>query len=472
MANNDINEEELLIGLIKSVSSIISAPLVIDSTNPTLVEKAVRQTPGKPIINSINLESEERFDGMAKIMAKYGVPAVAMCIGSKCMARTSTDKLKVAEEIVEYGKKYGLHEEQYIFDVLTFPITTGTEQNSAKEAFEAIRLVKERFPKASTILGVSNVSMSLKTYARRRVNSIFLHHAVKAGLDAAIIDVGSIIPYHTIPKDTVLVVEDVLFNRRQDALEILDAHFSDRKDESLVKPDGDPSLPPTKRAEFKIIHQMPICIVDDTREAIESLGGNHDAALTVLNDSLLPAMKVGDMFGRGDLILASVLKSAECMKAATLELEKYLNKTEGATKGTIVLGTVFGDVHDIGKNLAKTILSNNGFTVHDLGNKVPLQEFLDAVKKYKADAVGLSALLVHTSQQMKLFVEHARDNGLDLPILCCGAAINSNYINRIAKDGDSTYGKVFYCNTIFDGLNTMENLTGDRKGTLEKRHDF
>ena len=472
MASNDIDEEALLLKLTKLLSSIISAPLVIDCTDPKLVAKAVMYTPGRPIINSINLENEERFAGMAEIMAKYGVPAVAMCIGTKGMARTAADKLKVAEELFEHGKKWDLREEQYIFDVLTFPITTGTEQDSAMNTFEGIRLVKERFPKASTILGISNVSMSLKPYARRRVNSIFLHHAVKAGLDAAIIDVGSIIPYHTIPQDTVKVVEDVLFNKTPDALEILDAHFSDRKDESLDRSDVDPSWAPAERAKFRIINQMPAGIVQDTKEAITSLGGGHDSALTVLNDSLLPAMReVGDMFGRGDLILASVLKSAECMKSATTELEKHLDKIEGSTKGTIVLGTVFGDVHDIGKNLAKTILENNGFTVHDLGKQVPLQKFLDAVKEYKADAVGLSALLVHTSKQMKLFVEHARDNNLDLPILCGGAAINSNYINRIANDG-GTYGKVFYCNTIFDGLNVMEDLVSDRSATIQKRQDF
>ena len=472
MASNDVDEEALLIKLTKSLSSIIKAPLVIDCTDPKLMAKAVMYTPGRPIINSINLENEERFAGMAEIMAKYGVPAVAMCIGTKGMARTSADKLKVAEELFEHGKKWDLREEQYIFDVLTFPITTGTEQDSAMNTFEGIKLVKERFPKASTILGISNVSMSLKPYARRRVNSIFLHHAVKAGLDAAIIDVGSIIPYHTIPQDTVKVVEDVLFNKTPDALEILDAHFSDRKDESLDRPDVDPSWAPAERAKFRIINQMPAGIVQDTKEAITSLGGGHDSALTVLNDSLLPAMReVGDMFGRGDLILASVLKSAECMKAATTELEKHLDKIEGSTKGTIVLGTVFGDVHDIGKNLAKTILENDGFTVHDLGKQVPLQKFLDAIKEYKADAVGLSALLVHTSKQMKLFVEHARDNNMDLPILCGGAAINSNYINRIANDG-GTYGKVFYCNTIFDGLNMMEDLVSDRSATIQKRQDF
>lgn len=472
MASNDLDEEELLLKLIKSLSGMVAAPLVIDCTDPALVAKAVKHTPGRPIINSINLENEARFGGMAEVMAQYGMPAVAMCIGTKGMARTGADKLAVAEELFQRGKKWGLREEQYVFDVLTFPITTGTEQDSAMATFEGIKLVKERFPKASTILGISNISMSLKPYARKRVNSIFLHHAVKAGLDAAIIDVSSIIPYHTIPQDTVSVVEDVLFNRRPDALERLDAHFSGRKDEAADAPEVDPAWPPAARAKFRIINQMPSGIGGDTREAILALGGGHDAALEVLNRSLLPAMKkVGDMFGSGDLILASVLKSAECMKRATTELEKHLDKVDGASKGVVVLGTVFGDVHDIGKNLAKTILQNNGFEVHDLGKQVPMEEFLAAVKEHKADAVGLSALLVHTSKQMQLFVENARANGLDLPILCGGAAINSNYINRIAKDG-GIYDKAFYCNTIFDGLNVMEDLVRDKDDTIKKRRDF
>ena len=472
MASNDVNEEDLLLNLVKSLSGTVAAPLVIDCTDPALVAKAIKYTPGRPIINSINLESEARFDGMAKVMSEYGVPAVAMCIGTKGMARTAADKLAVAEELFQRGKEWGLREEQFVFDVLTFPITTGTEQDSAMATFEGIRLVKERFPKAATILGISNVSMSLKPYARKRVNSIFLHHAVKAGLDAAIIDVGSIIPYHTIPKDTVRVVEDVLFNKSPDALERLDAHFSGRQDEKTDRQEVDPSWPAAERAKFRIINQMPSGIDVDTREAILALGGGHDSAIKVLNDSLLPAMKkVGNMFGSGDLILASVLKSAECMKVATTELEKHLDKIEGTSKGVIVLGTVFGDVHDIGKNLAKTILQNNGFEVYDLGKQVPMEKFLAAVREHNADAVGLSALLVHTSKQMQLFVEHARSNGLDLPILCGGAAINSNYINRIAKDG-GIYDKAFYCNTIFDGLGVMEDIAKDRAAAIKKRRDF
>ena len=469
MAHNDMDEHHSMMRLVKLLSETIPAPLVLDSTDPELLAKAVRQTPGRPIINSINLENHDRFDRIAPIMRQYGVPAVAMCIGPDGMAETALAKLETAELLYEYGKRWDLNENQYVFDVLVFPIAAGTNPDTVKETLEGIRLVKRRFPEACTVLGISNVSMSMKPYARKRVNSVFLHHAVKAGLDAAIVDVAGIIPYHTIPNNTVRVVEDVLFNRRPDSLERLENHFAGRAEDASRRPDIDPAWSASERARFRIVNQMPRGIEEDVKDAITDHGGNHDAAISVLNDSLLPAMKeVGDMFGNGDIILAAVLKSAESMKAATAELEKHLDRQEGASKGTIVLGTVYGDVHDIGKNLTKTILQNNGYTVHDLGKQVPMQAFLDATREHKADAVGLSALLVNTSKQMRLFVEHARNNGLDLPILCGGAAINSNYINRIAKDGE-IYDRVFYCNTMFDGLDVMESLVHDRAEAITLR---
>ena len=190
----------------------------------------------------------------------------------------------------------------------------------------------------------------------------------------------------------------------------------------------------------------------------------HQGAIQTLNEDLLPAMKiVGDKFGSGELILPFVLKSAECMKASVKELEKYLLKEEGTSKGTLVLGTVYGDVHDIGKNLVKTIFENNGYTVHDLGKQVPLQKFVEKINEVKPDAVGLSALLVSTSKQMQFFVEHARKTDVNIPILCGGAAINSNYINRIAKQDGIYEPGIFYCGTMFDGLKTMDKLVSEEK---------
>ena len=253
------------------------------------------------------------------------------------------------------------------------------------------------------------------------------------------------------------------------------------------KIDVNPSWPPGKRANFRIVNRLKDGIQNDVVSAIaDKLGKNeiikddegilslpvsqeitHDGAIRTLNEDLLPAMKeVGDKFGAGELILPFVLKSAECMKAAVNELEKYLVKEEGTSKGKLVLGTVYGDVHDIGKNLVKTIFQNNGYTVYDLGKQVPLQTFLEKIDEVNPDAIGLSALLVSTSKQMQFFVEHARQNKMNIPILCGGAAINSNYINRIAKQDGIYESGVFYCNTMFEGLKTMDVLVSDDKPKL------
>ena len=281
------------------------------------------------------------------------------------------------------------------------------------------------------------------------------------------------------------IVEDLIFNRHDNALSELITHFENTASDESVKTkkiDVDPSWPPGKRANFRIINRLKDGIENDVVASIaekssvdvsEKEGSlfidatkqvTHDGAIQTLNDDLLPAMKiVGDKFGAGELILPFVLKSAECMKSAVRELEKYLLKEEGTTKGKLVLGTVYGDVHDIGKNLVKTIFENNGYTVYDLGKQVPLQKFVEKIDEVKPDAVGLSALLVSTSKQMQFFVEHARKTNVTLPILCGGAAINSNYINRIAKhDGIYEHG-IFYCSTMFDGLKTMDKLVSDER---------
>ena len=482
------DEKDFMIKLVKSLSLEIDAPLVIDSTDPDVIESAIQQIPGKPIINSINLEGDgSRFKALAPLMGKYGIPAIALCIGPDGMAKTPQQKVATAELLYESGKKYGLRLEQFIFDVLTFTLATGEEEfrDAGKNTLEGIKLVKERFPNAFTTLGLSNISFGLAPQARRVLNSVFLYHAVQAGLDSAIVNAKEITPYTEIEEKERKIVEDLIFNRHDNALSGLIAHFENiTSDESAKskKIDVDPSWPPGKRANFRIINRLKDGIENDVVASIaekssvdvsEKEGSlfidatkqvTHDGAIQTLNDDLLPAMKiVGDKFGAGELILPFVLKSAECMKSAVRELEKYLLKEEGTTKGKLVLGTVYGDVHDIGKNLVKTIFENNGYTVYDLGKQVPLQKFVEKIDEVKPDAVGLSALLVSTSKQMQFFVEHARKTNVTLPILCGGAAINSNYINRIAKhDGIYEHG-IFYCSTMFDGLKTMDKLVSDER---------
>lgn len=483
------DEKEFMVKLVKRLSLEIEAPLIIDSTDPKVIEAAIRQIPGRPVINSINLEgSGDRFHQLAPMMAKYGVPAIALCIGPKGMAKTPQEKLEVAELIYEIGtRQYGLKPWQFIFDVLTFTIVTGDPElaDAAKNTLDGIRLVKQKFPECFTVLGLSNVSFGVSPNARKIINSIFLYHALQAGLDAVIINARDIIPYPEIDEHQKKLAEDLIFNRHPNALADLIAYFEGAKvvtaGGSTKRVEVDPSWEASKRCYFRIVNRLKEGIEDDVVHAIadrlkdgkkitKDSGGQlmlrasskeaaHEAAVETLNEVLLPAMKeVGDKFGAGELILPFVLKSAECMKAAVAELEKYLIKQEGVSKGRLVVCTVYGDVHDIGKNLVKTILVNNGYTVYDLGKQVPLQKILEKIAEVNADAVGLSALLVSTSKQMQYFVEHARQNGMNTPVLCGGAAINSNYINRIAKDGGIYSPGVFYCKTAFDGLKVMNRL--------------
>ena len=491
------DELEFMSKLVKRVSNEIDAPLVIDSTDPLVIESVLKLIPGKPIINSINLEGDgSRFHHLAPLMYKYGVPAIAMCIGPNGMAKTAEEKLKTAQLLLQTGERYNLKPWQFIFDVLTFTLATGeTEfQDSAKATINGIRLVKETLTDSFTVLGLSNVSFGLPVLARRIVNSVFLYYAIKAGLDAVIINAKDIIPYSDITANEKKLAENLIFNTHQNALSELISYFQEGK--SLSKSSVirnkirvDPNWDASKRCYYRIVNRLSdgiksdvvMAIYDHTKGAtrlnhVESdtvkdglmIDGSrqviHDAAVTTLNEVLLPAMKeVGDKFGSGELILPFVLKSAECMKAAVAELEKYLIKKEGVSKGKLVLCTVYGDVHDIGKNLVKTILSNNGYTVYDLGKQVPIQRIVESMNQFQTDAVGLSALLVSTSKQMQYLVEHFRQNNITIPILCGGAAINSSYINRVAKEGGIYEPGVFYCKTAFDGLRVMNNLMSSER---------
>src|SRR5215210_4431033 len=515
------DEHDFMCQLVKRLCLEIEAPLVIDSTDPKVIESAIKQIPGKPIINSINLEGDgSRFYSLAPLMIKYGVPAIAMCIGPNGMAKTPKEKLETACLLFETGKKYGLKPWQFIFDVLTFTLATGQEEflDSAKNTLEGIKLVKENLPGCFTTLGLSNVSFGLPTHARKIINSVFLYHAIKSGLDSVIINPKDIVAYSDINQEERRLAENLIFNHRNTALSDLISYYENKTniDPTKKQSDGnskldiDPNWKFDKKCYYRIVNRLREGIEYDVVGAIlDNVKGKdtkkvelsslkesttssssssfssspssssfnnddviallskeelHEAAVKTLNETLLPAMKeVGDKFGAGEIILPFVLKSAECMKAAVAELEKYLIKKKDVSKGKIVLCTVYGDVHDIGKNLVKTILVNNGYSVYDLGKQVPLQTIVNKISEVKADAVGLSALLVSTSKQMQIFVDYAKEHNIQIPILCGGAAINTNYINRIAKNGGLYEQGVFYCKTAFDGLNVMNNLMSDKR---------
>jgi 5-methyltetrahydrofolate--homocysteine methyltransferase len=400
---------------------------------------------------------------------------IALTIDEVGMAKTVDRKVEIARRIHELAcGEHGLDEELLIFDLLTFTLTTGDEEwrPSAVATIEGIRAVKQALPKVKTSLGVSNVSFGVSPGARAVLNSVFLHHCVEAGLDLAMVNPNHITPYGEISDDERKIADDLVFDRSEDALQKFIEHFEGKgEDEVAEAADPTAGMEPEQALHFHILRRKKDGVENWIDRSVEKIG-----AVPTLNDVLLPAMKeVGDKFGAGELILPFVLQSAEVMKKAVARLENFLDRIEGYTKGVIVLATVFGDVHDIGKSLVKTILTNNGYTVVDLGKQVPVGDIVDAAVEHDATAIGLSALLVSTSKQMPLAVQELHRQGLNFPVLLGGAAINRKfgyraiYVNGKADDVVYEPG-VFYCKDAFEGLAVMDQLVedGPRGALMEK----
>jgi 5-methyltetrahydrofolate--homocysteine methyltransferase len=458
------DEAEQMSKVVKLLSMSVETPLVIDSTEANVIEAALEHIPGRGIVNSINMENgRKRIDAVVPLVKKHGAAVIALTIDEIGMAKTRERKLEVARKIYDIVVgEYGLAPEDIIYDALTFTLATGDAEwiDSGKETIEGIRLIKRELPGVSTILGVSNVSFGLSPEARGVLNSVFLHHCVQAGLDAAIVNPAHIRPYAEISKEERELADDLVFNKRADALQRFIEHFANAGAGATTaqaeKEDPTAGMSPDQRIHWMILHRK--------KEGIEEQldgAGVRDNPVRVLNDVLLPAMKeVGDKFGAGELILPFVLQSAEVMKKAVKHLEQFLEKAEGFTKGKVVLATVYGDVHDIGKSLVNTILSNNGYTVFDLGKQVPVNTILDKAVEVGADAIGLSALLVSTSKQMPLCVQELDKRGMQIPVLIGGAAINRRFGRRaLFVEGERPYDSgVFYCKDAFEGLETMDVL--------------
>lgn len=459
--------------LLKKLTMNIELPLVIDTTETDVLEQALAMYPGRAVVNSLSLEGGRggKIDKVLPLVARYGAATMAMTIDEEGMCHTRERKLAVAERIAQIARdEYGVPAEALIFDVLTFPITTGQEElrNAAVETIEGIRLVKERIPGCFTTLGVSNLSFGVAAHARAALNSVFLFHAMAAGLDTAIINPAHITPYTEIPAEQREICEDLIFNRREDALARFIGYFEQHQASPEQEGANDPTagLSVDERLHWKILHRKKEGVEADIEEAVanrEAAGmARGVAAVEVLNNVLLPAMKqVGDLFGAGQLILPFVLQSAEVMKKAVARLEHYLEKMEGSTKGKVLLATVLGDVHDIGKNLVNTILANNGYTVYDLGKQVPVNTIIEQAIELQVDAIGLSALLVSTSKQMPLVVQELHQRGMNLPVLVGGAAINKQFGQRTSFVAENTAyaGGVFYCKDAFEGLEAMDRLS-------------
>jgi 5-methyltetrahydrofolate--homocysteine methyltransferase len=470
------DEGEQMRKVAERVSLTQPAPIQVDSTEPDVIEEALEQIPGRAIVNSVNLEAgRDKLDRVVPLAIAHGAALIALTIDEVGMAKTRERKLEIAKRIKELAcDEHGLDPQLLIFDALTFTLTTGDDEwkPSAVETIEGIRLIKRELPEVKTSLGVSNVSFGVSPHARAALNSVFLHHCVEAGLDLAMVNPNHITPYGEIPDDERELVDDLVFNRRDDALERFIGHY-ESKGESEAADTADPTadMEPEQALHWHILRRKKEGVEEQIDRAVEKIG-----AVPTLNQVLLPAMKeVGDKFGAGELILPFVLQSAEVMKRAVAQLENYLERMEGHTKGKVVIATVFGDVHDIGKSLVNTILTNNGYTVVDLGKQVPVDAIIDAAIEHDADAIGLSALLVSTSKQMPICVGELHERGLEFPVLVGGAAINRDFGRRMlypkGKESDEVYDPgVFYCKDAFQGLDTMDALVdGDARAALVER---
>ncbi|MGA2011099.1 MAG: homocysteine S-methyltransferase family protein [Solirubrobacteraceae bacterium] len=459
------DEAEQMREVVKRISLTQPAPIQIDSTEPDVIDAALQQIPGRAIVNSVNLEAGRgKLDRVVPLAAAHGAAVIALTIDEVGMAKTAERKLEVARRIARYCcDEHGLDPDALIFDCLTFTLTTGDPEwrPSAVETIEGIRRIKAEIPGVQTSLGVSNVSFGVGMTARAVLNSVFLHHCVEAGLDLAMVNPHHITPYAEIPPDERELADDLVFDRREDALERFIAHFESKGPGDVESTAANPTegMEPEEALHYHILRRKKEGVEDWIDAGVEKLG-----AVPTLNGVLLPAMKeVGDKFGAGELILPFVLQSAEVMKRAVARLELYLDKLEGYTKGTVVVATVFGDVHDIGKSLVNTILTNNGYTVIDLGKQVPISTILEAAVEHDATAIGLSALLVSTSKQMPACVQELHERRLPFPVLIGGAAINRNFGLRIlyphGTESDDVYEPgVFYCKDAFEGLAKMDEL--------------
>ncbi len=459
------DEDEQMRVVAKRVSLSQPTPIQIDSTEPEVIELALEQIPGRAIVNSINLEAgRDKLDRVVPMATAHGAALIALTIDEVGMAKTADRKVEIAQRLVDLCcGEHGLDPELLIFDALTFTLTTGDEEwrPSAVETIEGIRRIKAEIPGVKTSLGVSNVSFGVSPGARAVLNSVFLHHCVEAGLDLAMVNPNHITPYGEITDEERGLADDLVFNRSEDALEKFIQHFEAQGPEEDAATAADPTegMEPEEALHFHILRRRKDGVEDWIDRSVEKIG-----AVPTLNEVLLPAMKeVGDKFGAGELILPFVLQSAEVMKRAVARLENYLDRIEGYTKGTVVLATVFGDVHDIGKSLVNTILTNNGYTVIDLGKQVPIGTILDAAVEHDATAIGLSALLVSTSKQMPACIQELHSRGLEYPVLIGGAAINRDFGLRAlyphGRESDDVYAPgVFFCKDAFEGLAKMDAI--------------
>ncbi|MDT3424674.1 5-methyltetrahydrofolate--homocysteine methyltransferase [Paenibacillus forsythiae] len=449
----DRDEAEDMEQFLELVVKKVKVPLMIDTTDPKVIDLALQYSQGKAIINSINLEDgEEKFEHVTPLIHKYGAAVVVGTIDESGQAIKAEDKLAVARRSYDLlVGKYGLAPEDLIFDTLVFPVGTGDEQyiGSAKETIDGIRLIKEALPGVHTVLGISNVSFGLPEAGREVLNSVFLYECTKAGLDYAIVNTEKVERYASIPEEERRLAEELIYNTNDETLADFVAAFRGKKVEKKEKISN---LTLEERLASYVVEGSKDGLIPDLDEALTQYG-----ALEIINGPLMNGMsEVGRLFNNNELIVAEVLQSAEVMKASVAHLEQFMQKNETSVKGRILLATVKGDVHDIGKNLVEIILSNNGYEIINLGIKVPPETIIEAYRREKADAIGLSGLLVKSAQQMVLTAQDLRTAGIDVPIMVGGAALTRKFTKtRIRPEYD---GLVLYAKDAMDGLDLANKL--------------
>lgn len=436
----------------------IPIPLMPDSTQPQALETALKLIGGKPIINSANLEDgEEKFDRVCQLAKKFGTALVLLTIDEKGMAKTKERKIEVAERM--YKRAVDIHKlnpEDLVFDMLTFTVGSGDNEyrDAAIQTIEAIREFHNMHPEVGFVLGISNISFGLDMNARKYLNSVFLHHCVEAGLSMAIVNPKHLIPFHKISEEDRKVCENLLFNiweNGEDPLFKFINHFSSKK-ENIKEEKEEENLSIEEKIKKYLIDGEKDKLIKAVEEARHTIPPEK-----IINEILIDGMKhIGDLFGEGKMQLPFVLQSAESMKAAVDYLNKYLPKTAQKNRATLVLGTVKGDVHDVGKNLVDIILTNNGFKVINLGIKVELEQFIKAYEEHNADAIGMSGLLVKSTLEMKNNLEEMKKRGIKVPVLLGGAALNKKFVDEYCKPVYD--GPVFYCRDAFDGIEAMTRI--------------
>src|SRR6266852_4716595 len=467
LANPDRDETADMDRFMEQVTRKVKVPLMIDSTDAVVIERALRACQGKAIVNSINLEDgEERFEKIVPLLRAYGGAVVVGCLDEnkqQGMAVTRARKLAVAERShALLTEKYGVPARDLIFDALVFPVGTGDVNyiGSAVETIEGIRAIKARFPESKTILGISNVSFGLPPAGREVLNAVFLYHCTKAGLDYAIVNTERLERYPSIPEEERRLAEDLIYWRGEDPVGAFAAHFRGRKKEAKTAV----ALPLDERLARYIVEGTKDGLLDDLALKLEEAG-----ALAIINGPLMKGMEeVGRLFNDNQLIVAEVLQSAEAMKAAVAYLEPFMEKDESATRATMVLATVKGDVHDIGKNLVEIILKNNGYRIINLGIKVPPEDLIAAYHQHKPDAFGLSGLLVKSAQQMVTTAQDLRAAGIEIPLFVGGAALTRKFTaTRISVEYG---GPTLYAKDAMDGLDLANRLFGatTREALIER----